>query len=111
MADKLFYKGRQDPRDKYDSVGFENKRKTVPGTENSPLLLTVTSDERKAEVEKTLNDNDLVATITIDADGVEDITGLDAMLNKPKPVVVTKTPNRNDPCLCGSGKKYKKCCG
>ncbi|WP_256204377.1 SEC-C metal-binding domain-containing protein [Planococcus faecalis] len=18
---------------------------------------------------------------------------------------------RNDPCLCGSGKKYKKCCG
>ncbi|HGF7375899.1 TPA: SEC-C metal-binding domain-containing protein, partial [Vibrio cholerae] len=20
------------------------------------------------------------------------------------------TPNRNDPCICGSGKKYKKCC-
>lgn len=20
------------------------------------------------------------------------------------------SPNRNDPCLCGSGKKYKKCC-
>ena len=20
-------------------------------------------------------------------------------------------PGRNDPCLCGSGKKYKKCCG
>ena len=20
-------------------------------------------------------------------------------------------PNRNDPCICGSGKKYKKCCG
>src|SRR5271170_3777439 len=20
-------------------------------------------------------------------------------------------PNRNDPCPCGSGKKYKKCCG
>ncbi|MBQ9571781.1 MAG: SEC-C domain-containing protein [Acidaminococcaceae bacterium] len=19
--------------------------------------------------------------------------------------------SRNDPCLCGSGKKYKKCCG
>ena len=29
---------------------------------------------------------------------------------------VSKTPNkikvsRNDPCICGSGKKYKKCCG
>lgn len=21
------------------------------------------------------------------------------------------TPGRNDPCFCGSGKKYKKCCG
>ena len=24
--------------------------------------------------------------------------------------VVTKDPGRNDPCPCGSGKKYKKCC-
>jgi len=23
----------------------------------------------------------------------------------------TKKPGRNDPCTCGSGKKYKKCCG
>lgn len=22
----------------------------------------------------------------------------------------TPPPGRNDPCLCGSGKKYKKCC-
>jgi preprotein translocase subunit SecA len=31
---------------------------------------------------------------------------------KPRPVV-RKTPKvgRNDPCPCGSGKKYKKCCG
>lgn len=27
------------------------------------------------------------------------------------PVHVTQTPGRNDPCPCGSGKKYKKCCG
>jgi preprotein translocase subunit SecA len=30
---------------------------------------------------------------------------------KPKPVVRTKKIGRNDPCICGSGKKYKKCCG
>jgi preprotein translocase subunit SecA len=29
--------------------------------------------------------------------------------NKGKPL--TKTIGRNDPCPCGSGKKYKKCCG
>jgi preprotein translocase subunit SecA len=26
-------------------------------------------------------------------------------------VRVEKEPGRNDPCPCGSGKKYKKCCG
>jgi len=28
-----------------------------------------------------------------------------------KTVVKGKEPGRNDPCPCGSGKKYKKCCG
>ena len=28
-----------------------------------------------------------------------------------KPVVKTVKVGRNDPCPCGSGKKYKKCCG
>ncbi len=27
------------------------------------------------------------------------------------PVVAEKRPGRNDPCPCGSGKKFKKCCG
>ncbi|MCI2426700.1 preprotein translocase subunit SecA [Candidatus Acetothermia bacterium] len=27
------------------------------------------------------------------------------------PVRVQKRPGRNDPCPCGSGKKYKRCCG
>lgn len=26
-------------------------------------------------------------------------------------IVKDKEPGRNDPCTCGSGKKYKKCCG
>jgi preprotein translocase subunit SecA len=30
---------------------------------------------------------------------------------KRKPIRVTKTPGRNDPCPCGSGKKYKLCHG
>lgn len=28
------------------------------------------------------------------------------LANQPKP----KKPGRNEPCLCGSGKKFKKCC-
>jgi hypothetical protein len=27
------------------------------------------------------------------------------------PIRAEKPPRRNDPCPCGSGKKYKQCCG
>jgi preprotein translocase subunit SecA len=30
---------------------------------------------------------------------------------KPQPIKVDKAPGRNEPCPCGSGKKYKNCCG
>lgn len=30
---------------------------------------------------------------------------------KSKTIIKEKIPGRNDPCSCGSGKKYKKCCG
>ncbi len=30
---------------------------------------------------------------------------------KRQPVKKAQKPGRNDPCPCGSGKKYKKCCG
>jgi len=30
---------------------------------------------------------------------------------KPQPIRKQKKVGRNDPCPCGSGKKYKKCCG
>ena len=30
--------------------------------------------------------------------------------DKPEPIVVKTKIGRNDPCYCGSGKKYKKCC-
>jgi len=30
---------------------------------------------------------------------------------KVKPIVAKKKVGRNEPCPCGSGKKYKKCCG
>ena len=37
-------------------------------------------------------------------------TGSDGSLGK-QPVKAKKEPGRNDPCPCGSGKKYKHCCG
>jgi SEC-C motif-containing protein len=37
---------------------------------------------------------------------------VDGEIQKPKPFTRTDTKiSRNDPCTCGSGKKFKKCCG
>ncbi|MBM3706477.1 MAG: hypothetical protein FJW66_08135, partial [Actinobacteria bacterium] len=38
------------------------------------------------------------------------IAGDSSKASRPEPVRVQKV-GRNDPCPCGSGKKYKKCCG
>ena len=39
------------------------------------------------------------------------IAGSHAQRAVPEPVNVGQKTGRNDPCPCGSGKKYKKCCG
>ena len=41
----------------------------------------------------------------------DQIHGIVKSFNRSKIVVKEKEPGRNDPCPCGSGKKYKKCCG
>ena len=41
-----------------------------------------------------------------------DVDNIEAPTDEPKQPVVKETKvGRNDPCPCGSGKKYKNCCG
>ena len=111
MSDKFFFKGRKTPKPKHESYGYNTKREVKVGTAESPLALTVTTAEREAEVRQIVDDNKLVAVITVDPEQNENIVQLEGLLNKPQTTRFEKTPNRNDPCVCGSGKKYKKCCG
>lgn len=108
---KFFFKGGSNPVQDHTGYGYENRGTSRAGSENSPLSLRVASEARKAEIDTILIENDLFAYVDVDADQDEDIAELDVLLNKPATVVLEKTPNRNDPCSCGSGKKYKKCCG
>ncbi len=48
--------------------------------------------------------------IGIDENPVPLVNFLPDLDIKP-PSVSAKKPGRNEPCPCGSGKKYKKCCG
>ena len=113
MSDKFFFNGRQDARRDHSSHGFQTKAVSKGGSKKYPLTLVVTGEERRREVEALVAGADLYAEISVDeAEGaVESIAELTALLNKVSTVKEDKTPARNDPCSCGSGKKYKKCCG
>lgn len=107
----LYYKGRIHTRENHVKTGYNTKRKVKLGTEKQPLTLVVNSEQRKLEVDVLVAENGLFADITVDNAADENIIELNAILNKPVTTTFDKTPNRNDPCSCGSGKKYKKCCG
>ncbi len=106
----LYYKGRIHTRENHVTTGFNTKRTVKLGTEKHPLTLVVKSEERKLAVETLVIDNGLFADITVDSTTEENIIELNGILNKTMTTRFDKTPNRNDPCSCGSGKKYKKCC-
>ena len=99
---KFFYRGKPDIMGKHNQGTYQPKPKVKPGSEDNPLQLCVPSHQRESEVIAILTANKLFAEITIDSERVENIAPLE---------VFAKTPQRNDPFLCGSNKKYKKCCG
>lgn len=107
----LYYKGRIHTRHNHITTGFNTKRTVKLGTEQNPLTLIVNTEEKKQEVEAIVAENLLFANVTVDDTVEENINELTGVLNKPITTTFEKTPNRNDPCLCGSNKKYKKCCG
>ncbi|WP_018402519.1 PBPRA1643 family SWIM/SEC-C metal-binding motif protein [Marinobacter gelidimuriae] len=114
MSDKFFFKGRQDARQHHTAHGgFQTNASKKPGSKKFPLTLVVTSEARKQEVEALVAEAGLFANITVDAsaDAVESVAELTTILDKGVTVTQAKVPARNDPCSCGSGVKFKKCCG
>ena len=90
---------------------FEARKPGRLGTKKSPARVTVQSEERKLELEAVFLEKNWTYEITVDPEKDENILELEFLQNKKESLVTEKTPNRNEPCVCGSGKKYKKCCG
>jgi preprotein translocase subunit SecA len=68
-----------------------------------------TAEEEEAAVEQIREELESdVADATFNQSYEEGVITEDLSL---KPISGTKKPKRNDPCPCGSGKKYKNCCG
>jgi len=113
MSDKFFFNGRQNTRENHINYGYEGKTNSKAGSEKYPLALVVTSEARKQEVEALIVEAQLHGVVNLDSSegAVESISELTALINKKDTVKIDKLPARNEPCVCGSGKKYKKCCG
>lgn len=108
---KFFFKGTIDVMGKYGKSGYSPKRNVKLGSEAQPLSLNVQTEQRKVEIEAILFEHKLFGTVEVLENEKENILELDAVLNKPKTQRFDKVPERNAPCSCGSGQKYKKCCG
>ncbi|WP_026959258.1 PBPRA1643 family SWIM/SEC-C metal-binding motif protein [Aliagarivorans taiwanensis] len=108
---KMFYKGRIETRKSYVGTGYNVNREVKAGTAEAPLTVRVASEQRKAELAQLAAEHELMVNIEVDANQPEYTVELDTVISQPQTVTLEKTPGRNDPCSCGSGKKYKKCCG
>jgi SWIM/SEC-C metal-binding protein len=81
------------------------------GTEKRPAVVHVKTEERRKEVAAIFQENGWKYIVDLDSDKPEDVTDLEILLNPPKPKITHDKVSRNEPCPCGSGNKYKKCCG
>jgi SWIM/SEC-C metal-binding protein len=90
---------------------FDGKKTAKLGTETNPAVVNVQTEKRVKELESVFDKNGWKHTIDLEPDKPEDIKALEMLLNPIKTKIAEKKVGRNEPCPCGSGKKYKKCCG
>ena len=90
---------------------FDGKKTARLGTEKRPAAVHVQTEARLKEVSSIFEENGWKFIAGLEPDEPEDISDLELLLNTPKPAKSEKKIGRNEPCPCGSGKKYKKCCG
>lgn len=81
------------------------------GSTKKPIIVRVQTRERAAEIAAICDQHGWHFVAGIEPHKTEDISDLERALNPSAPARAEKTPGRNDPCPCGSGKKYKWCCG
>jgi SWIM/SEC-C metal-binding protein len=81
------------------------------GSASNPAVVRVQTPRKADEILSICNRNDWEVIVGVEPDKPENIVDLEKLLNPPTPLRNPVKVGRNDPCPCGSGRKYKKCCG
>jgi len=81
------------------------------GTEKNPAIVHVQDLDRANEVAEIFEQYDWKYIIGLEPEKPENISDLIKLLNPPQQTVTSSKTGRNELCPCGSGIKYKNCCG
>ncbi|MFC1512206.1 PBPRA1643 family SWIM/SEC-C metal-binding motif protein [Candidatus Latescibacterota bacterium] len=90
---------------------YDGPKTAKLGTKKRPAVVNVQTEERLKEVTSKFEEKGWKYTIKLEPDKPENITDLKILLNPAITMIAEKKVRRNEPCPCGSGKKYKNCCG
>ena len=80
------------------------------GTRKQPAIVRVQTEEKAQRVLEFCQENDVVVVVGLEPDKAEDLSDIERALAAREPARALPKVGRNDPCPCGSGKKFKKCC-
>jgi SWIM/SEC-C metal-binding protein len=80
------------------------------GSRKKPAVVRVQTEERARRVLEFCNEHEIVVIVGVEPDKPEDITDIERAIVAREPARAATKIGRNDPCPCGSGKKYKNCC-
>ena len=84
------------------------------GSEKRPAVVRVQTMPKGEEIVALCEKHHWKGIVGIEADQPEDLSDIDLLLRalagKPSAHRATPRIGRNDPCPCGSGRKFKKCC-
>ena len=82
------------------------------GSRKRPAVVRVQTEKKAQEILELCNELGWQVIVGLEPDKPEDLTDVERLLNLPQPTPITFPKiGRNAPCGCGSGLKYKKCCG
>jgi SWIM/SEC-C metal-binding protein len=84
---------------------------TQLGTSKRPAVVRVQTQARAGEILSVCDRYGWKVIVGVEPDQDEDVSDVDRLLHPPEPLEAASSTGRNDPCPCGSGRKYKKCCG
>ena len=107
---KFFYKDGCPKTQDITRKNYSQKRVVRLGTRKNPAKISVQTQTRCKELSTLAAEKNVVVEVTVDNQQPENIQALEAAVSKTTTFLKEATPARNEPCSCGSGKKYKRCC-